>query len=239
MLVNRVRRQTWRPTSRTQVVSTAMNRRSSASASSRSSSEPILSGAVRTSHLRYRHEAEVDPHSNGIPNNNPVFVELQHRHVCLHLHFGWSCVSSLGNVSVHAMRSSLSRAITDMKDWLKCRGHARPTLGHGFACRILFPMAHCWWPTILYTGESLLVCDTTMTDLEQIVAPERYRRFLSYFVGWCVLVGEISTTSSCALNSAEIVAALVEIMHPEVHWHVRNFRGIIAMSSLTNPIRLG
>jgi choline transport protein len=24
----------------------------------------------------------------------------------------------------------------------------------------------------------------------QVVAPEKYRRFLSYLVGWCVLVGE-------------------------------------------------
>jgi choline transport protein len=37
-------------------------------------------------------------------------------------------------------------------------------------------------------------------------------------VGYCVLVGEISTTASCALNSADIVAALVEIIHPEVEW---------------------
>ena len=54
----------------------------------------------------------------------------------------------------------------------------------------------------------------------QVVAPESTRRFLSYLVGWCVLVGEISTASSCALNSAEIVAALVEIIHPEVQWKV-------------------
>lgn len=85
----------------------------------------------------------------------------------------------------------------------------------------------------------------------QVVAPEKYRRFLSYVIGWCVLVGEvswivlqspnpphiprttiwkvicthtfsfqISTSSSCALNSAEIVAALVEITHPEISWKV-------------------
>ena len=52
----------------------------------------------------------------------------------------------------------------------------------------------------------------------QVVGPEKSRRFLSYLVGWCVLVGEISTSSSCALNSAEIVAALVEIIHPTVEW---------------------
>jgi choline transport protein len=57
----------------------------------------------------------------------------------------------------------------------------------------------------------------------QVVAPEKFRRFLSYVVGWCVLVGEISTSSSCALNSAEIVTALVEIMHPDVDWKVTNF----------------
>lgn len=58
------------------------------------------------------------------------------------------------------------------------------------------------------------------SQYDQVVAPEKYRRFLSYVIGWCVLVGEISTSSSCALNSAEIVAALVEIIHPEVHWKV-------------------
>ena len=54
-----------------------------------------------------------------------------------------------------------------------------------------------------------------------MVAPEKYRRFLSYVIGWCVLVGEISTSASCALNSAEIVAALVEITRPDIDWKVR------------------
>lgn len=55
----------------------------------------------------------------------------------------------------------------------------------------------------------------------QIVAPKKYRRFLSYLVGWCVMVGEVSTSSNCALNSAQIVAALVDITHPDIEWKVR------------------
>jgi hypothetical protein len=53
----------------------------------------------------------------------------------------------------------------------------------------------------------------------QAVARGRWRPFLSYVVGWAVLVGEISTSSSCAVNSAAIVASFVEITHPEVSWH--------------------
>lgn len=54
----------------------------------------------------------------------------------------------------------------------------------------------------------------------KVVAPERYRRFLSYLVGWCVLVGEISASSNCALNSAQIVAELIKITYPDVQWSV-------------------
>ncbi|OCT53263.1 putative amino-acid permease [Cladophialophora carrionii] len=86
------------------------------------------------------------------------------------------------------------------------------------------------WGTVLVTVGQLLVmaslaeyCSIWPTAggqqfYTQVVAPDKSRRFLSYLVGWCVLVGEISTSSSCALNSAEIVAALVEIIHPEVEW---------------------
>jgi choline transport protein len=52
----------------------------------------------------------------------------------------------------------------------------------------------------------------------EVLAP--HKPFLSYLVGWCVLVGEISTSASCALNSAEIVAALVEILHADLEWKV-------------------
>ncbi|KAK4500262.1 hypothetical protein PRZ48_008451 [Zasmidium cellare] len=52
----------------------------------------------------------------------------------------------------------------------------------------------------------------------QRLAPEKMRRFLSYVVGWAVLIGEISTSSSCAVNSAQILAAFIEVTHPEVVW---------------------
>lgn len=53
-----------------------------------------------------------------------------------------------------------------------------------------------------------------------MVAPDKYRYFLSYTVGWCILVGEVSVAAGCALNSAEIVSTFVEITHPEVTWKV-------------------
>ena len=55
----------------------------------------------------------------------------------------------------------------------------------------------------------------------QMVAPEKYRRFLSYAVGYCVLVCEISVAAGCALNSANITATFVAITHPNVDWQVR------------------
>lgn len=54
----------------------------------------------------------------------------------------------------------------------------------------------------------------------QAVATGPTRPFLSYVVGWAVIVGEISTGSSCALNSADIIASFVQITHPDFTWHV-------------------
>lgn len=54
----------------------------------------------------------------------------------------------------------------------------------------------------------------------QAVATGRFRPVLSYLVGWAVLVGEISTGSSCAVNSAAIVASFVEVTHPDLVWQV-------------------
>ena len=55
----------------------------------------------------------------------------------------------------------------------------------------------------------------------QAVAVGKLRPILSYLVGWAVIVGEISTGSSCAVNSAAIVASFVEVTHPDVEWKVR------------------
>ncbi len=52
----------------------------------------------------------------------------------------------------------------------------------------------------------------------QALATGRFRPFLSYLVGWAVLVGEISTGSSCALNSAQVIASFVEVTHPDFVW---------------------
>ena len=54
-----------------------------------------------------------------------------------------------------------------------------------------------------------------------MVAPEKYRRFLSYTVSWCVLVCEVSVAAGCALNSANILTTFMEITHPNIEWKVR------------------
>lgn len=54
-----------------------------------------------------------------------------------------------------------------------------------------------------------------------MVAPEKYRRFLSYTVSYCVLVCEVSVAAGCALNSANIATSFVEITHPDIEWKVR------------------
>lgn len=53
----------------------------------------------------------------------------------------------------------------------------------------------------------------------QAVAPAKLRPILSYLVGWAVIVAEISVGSSCALNSAQLIAAFVEVTHPDIVWH--------------------
>lgn len=53
----------------------------------------------------------------------------------------------------------------------------------------------------------------------QAVSTGPLRPFLSYVVGWAVLVGEISTGAGCAVNSAGIVASFVEVTHPDFEWH--------------------
>ncbi|RJE23874.1 hypothetical protein PHISCL_03786 [Aspergillus sclerotialis] len=54
----------------------------------------------------------------------------------------------------------------------------------------------------------------------QALSTRSTRPFLSYVVGWAIMVGEISTGSSCALNSAQIIAAFVQIAHPATEWKV-------------------
>lgn len=53
-----------------------------------------------------------------------------------------------------------------------------------------------------------------------MVAPASCRRFLSYVVGYCVLVGEVAVAAGCALNSADILATFVELTHPDIEWKV-------------------
>lgn len=73
----------------------------------------------------------------------------------------------------------------------------------------------------------------------QMLAPPRSRRFLSYLVGWCVLVGEVSTSSSCALNSAEILAAFIEVTHPDLAWKVGDVPTGLSVGPQTPLITFG
>jgi choline transport protein len=52
----------------------------------------------------------------------------------------------------------------------------------------------------------------------QALATGKLRPFLSYVVGWAVLFGEISMSSSCALNSAGIIESFVGVTHPDFVW---------------------
>ncbi|KAK5213305.1 hypothetical protein LTR41_000884 [Exophiala xenobiotica] len=92
------------------------------------------------------------------------------------------------------------------------------------------PFCLLWGTLFVAVGQTLLMmslaeyCSIWPTAggqqyYTQAVATGPTRPFLSYFVGWAVIVGEISTGSSCALNSADIIASFVEVTHPDFAWH--------------------
>ena len=92
------------------------------------------------------------------------------------------------------------------------------------------PFALVWGTLFVAVGQTLLMmslaefCTIWPTAggqqyYVQALATGKYRPILSYFVGWAVIVGEISTGSSCAINSAQIIASFVEVTHPEFVWH--------------------
>ncbi|KAJ4022699.1 hypothetical protein NW752_000091 [Fusarium irregulare] len=72
----------------------------------------------------------------------------------------------------------------------------------------------------------------------QKLATEKYKPFLSYFVGWCLLLAETATGSSCALNTANIIGTMVSIFHPNIEWkHYQTFLiyvGLLAIPFLMN-----
>ncbi|CAI6095888.1 unnamed protein product [Clonostachys chloroleuca] len=47
------------------------------------------------------------------------------------------------------------------------------------------------------------------------LAPVRVRRFLSYLVGWLVLFGDLASSASCAMNNAQTIGAIIQLIHPE------------------------
>ncbi|EXJ58425.1 hypothetical protein A1O7_05850 [Cladophialophora yegresii CBS 114405] len=108
------------------------------------------------------------------------------------------------------------------------------------------PFALVWGTLFVAVGQTLLMmslaeyCTIWPTAggqqyYVQAVATGKLRPILSYLVGWAVIVGEISTGSSCALNSAAIIASFVEVTHPEFVWH-RWMTWIIYTAFLIGPI---
>ncbi|KAF1985297.1 amino acid transporter [Aulographum hederae CBS 113979] len=92
------------------------------------------------------------------------------------------------------------------------------------------PLSLVYGTLIVAVGQNLLMCSLAeyctiwptaggQQYYTQAVATPKYRPFLSYLVGWAVLVGEISTGSSCALNSANIIQSFVEVTHPDYVWN--------------------
>ncbi|OAL24488.1 hypothetical protein AYO20_10646 [Fonsecaea nubica] len=91
------------------------------------------------------------------------------------------------------------------------------------------PFALIWGTLFVAVGQTLLMmslaeyCTIWPTAggqqyYVQAVATGKLRPILSYLVGWAVIVGEISTGSSCAINSAQIIASFVEVTHPDFAW---------------------
>ncbi|KAJ5222974.1 uncharacterized protein N7469_009214 [Penicillium citrinum] len=91
------------------------------------------------------------------------------------------------------------------------------------------PASLIWATVVVSIGQTLLMtslaeyCSIWPTAggqqyYTQALATGKLRPFLSYLVGWAIMVGEISTGSSCALNSAQIIASFVQIAHPNVEW---------------------
>lgn len=54
----------------------------------------------------------------------------------------------------------------------------------------------------------------------QIGPPEGHRRLLHSLTRWLFLVGELSTSSDGALDSALIVGDMVVVTHPGFQWKV-------------------
>ena len=141
-----------------------------------------------------------DVRSHGIPDHDPVLMELQYCAVRLHLHPGRHHEPCLEHVRF---------------TYLFNRNRSE----HGFRS-IVVGIGQTLLMMSLAEYASIWPQAGGQQFFTQMVAPENWKRFLSYVVGWCVLIGEISTSSSCAVNSAQILEAFVEVTHPDVAWKV-------------------
>ncbi|EXL47806.1 hypothetical protein FOCG_10328 [Fusarium oxysporum f. sp. radicis-lycopersici 26381] len=85
------------------------------------------------------------------------------------------------------------------------------TIGQGFLMASLAELCSVW----PYAGGQ--------QAFTKYLAPHSIRRFLSYLVGWVVLIGEITTAAGCSMNSAQITAAIIELHYPDFHpesWNI-------------------
>ncbi|RKL12983.1 hypothetical protein BFJ68_g7365 [Fusarium oxysporum] len=80
------------------------------------------------------------------------------------------------------------------------------------------PMMLIYSTIIVTFGQCLMMSSLAELCSEWPYAGGQHiRRFLSYLVGWVVLLGEIATAAGCAMNSAQITAAIIELHHPGFH----------------------
>ncbi|PYI03581.1 amino acid transporter, partial [Aspergillus sclerotiicarbonarius CBS 121057] len=67
------------------------------------------------------------------------------------------------------------------------------------------------------------------------LAPVYARCFLSYLIGWMVYLGEIAASAGCAMNSAQIITAVVQLHDPSyvpTRWHTWLIYGAILLASI-------
>jgi choline transport protein len=92
------------------------------------------------------------------------------------------------------------------------------------------PMSFVYGTILVAVGQTLLMASLAeLCSIWPTAGGQQYyvlalargsiRPLLSYLVGWAVLFGEIAVSASCALNSASIIQAFVEITHPDFLWH--------------------
>ncbi|KAF3765011.1 amino acid transporter [Cryphonectria parasitica EP155] len=52
----------------------------------------------------------------------------------------------------------------------------------------------------------------------QVLASPKWRPLLSYLVGWALMTAEMSVSSSCAIQNANIIGSFIQTVHPDFEW---------------------